>query len=202
MSKEDLNIGANINKIPSESLQTHESKNICVDINTPGLLLHGTRIKNLSSIFTQGLKPGTDVEDYGYSVVPGNISLSMVIGWYETSSSGVQYGAGDKRVSIVIDPEYVDAHKDQFLAVGKSFQADNPDFDVRTKDIAMLKEIKVRYIKDELYWYEVLCLYLPPDSLIGVVCDDPAMLDGIKAQLPPRPIIVYDSKGNILFENK
>jgi hypothetical protein len=174
-------------------------RDIRVNINTPGLLVHGTKIERLKRIFAEGIRPPFEVG--GRSYVPGHVSLSMVIGTYGQSSAEFLYGAGDKNVSLIIDPEYVDAHANQFEPVGRSFQPGNKNFDTRTKHIAILQKMEVKRLDDDLFWDEVLSPALPADSLIGIICEDPAMLDNIKAQLPERSIIIYDAKGDILYES-
>ncbi|MDD4981127.1 MAG: hypothetical protein PHC54_07735, partial [Candidatus Omnitrophica bacterium] len=93
------------------------------NINEPGLLVHGTHSSKLEQIMREGLKFDTE-RSY--------VSLAMLgkYGYRLTSTSRFGWGAAalrdssvrkDGDITFVIDPTYVQANKEQFIAVGKIF---------------------------------------------------------------------------------
>jgi hypothetical protein len=116
-----------------ERLKQKEQKPI--DINKPGVLVHG--IENCSPegalqiVLNDGLKPFNE-QKYRlniYSQCPNWVCLAMVgkDGFkYSTAST---YGANEKslgeHISVVINPEYVKAHADEFKAVEDLFSPRN-----------------------------------------------------------------------------
>jgi len=102
-----------------------------IDINQPGVLIHGIQTLSaeeaLQKVLTQGLKPYNQLEkppsQQRFKAAPDWVSLAMTgrkVRYKYTSAHF--YGANDKpydkKISVVLDPDYVKTHADEFKAVG------------------------------------------------------------------------------------
>ena len=176
-----------------------ELRDIKVDINKPGVLLHGTSINNLQNILREGIKVPKEVK--GRSYQEDHVSLSMVISSYEDSSASQIFGGGKNQVSLVIDPKFVEENKDKFIAVGKFLKSG--EFPAETREIEILQQLKFESTGHyEVYWDEVLSPALPPEAVVGVICSDTTQLEKFKDRLPQRPLIIYDTSGTMIYEVK
>ena len=107
-----------------------------VDINKPGMLLHG--IENLPPeaalqiVLNEGLKPSNEQQyrSHIYSMSPKKVCLAMVgkggFKWSTAATFGADVRTSSEHISVVVNPEYVKAHANEFKAVGAFFNSRNP----------------------------------------------------------------------------
>src|SRR6266516_2047864 len=106
-----------------------------VDINKPGMLLHG--IENLPDeaalqiVLSEGLKPSKEQQyrSHIYSMSPNRVCLAMVgkggFKYSTASTFGADVRTFSEHISVVVNPEYVRDHANEFKAVGAFFNSRN-----------------------------------------------------------------------------
>ena len=185
------------------------------DINQPGLLIHGAKPYDLDRILIQGLKPRNSqdrIREDGFTVVPDYISLSMVGAGISPSKAVAtfMYGASDdtfnRNITLIIDPEYVKSHANDFKAVGSSFSPDNHGRDLYCdSDDQIYNGIEYEEVETNHYGQvfadEVLTRFIPPEAIIGIVTRAKHfsfLKEDLKRIAPERKILIFDTNGNLL----
>ncbi|EFK96408.1 hypothetical protein LDC_1562, partial [sediment metagenome] len=143
------------------------------NINEPGLLVHGTLGSKLEEIMKKGLIFG-DEQPY--------VSLAMISnkGYRFTSTSNLGWGAEGGRecsvwnrrnVTFVIDSDYVNAHRQRFIAVGEVFSL-NCSFYRRERYLDADGNIMGGFAyrpekatRGVTMYDEVITEFIPPDAL-------------------------------------
>lgn len=155
-----------------------------INLDTPGLLVHGIEGKPLEAlckILAQGVKPLNHHEDRDKqnrryaSYFPDHVSLCMVgLDGYEATSTAWIWGTTSKwsnrfkrdSITLVIDPDYVKEHPEQFKAVGKLFSQEYRQYKYGEEipNRLTFEEVDCNVLADEV-WAD----YIPPYAIIALV---------------------------------
>lgn len=185
-----------------EEIEKELNPDLQVDINEPGIMVHGIGTDRLSAILTSGIKLPREVPSrMGMPRVPDYVSLSAVISRYYASSVGQLWGSGETAAGLVIDPKYIASNKDTLLLVGGAFRQNDKRYMPDTLQIDALKNIRVAEGNvGEVFFDEIWSAAIPPEAIIGIVFDDMKVFERFKDVLPTnKPLVVYDNAGNILL---
>jgi hypothetical protein len=182
-----------------------------LDINQPGLLFHGTdeyTVPGMRRICTEGLLSSKRQNriDMRYIHVPDYVSLSLSPRQGYASSSAYHFGANKNaytpHFTFVIDPKYVQAHVEEFTAVGRCLA---PDADEREwYEIDGKFPYELLYEADSessLFWDEVLTRRIPASALIGIITaeKDRIVLSGLQLHVPLlAKLVTYNVSGEVI----
>lgn len=186
-----------------------------LDINTPGLLVHGTdgesAIEILVNILNQGLIPRNEQQrpkKRETSHFPDYVSLSMVGTFgYEWTTTAFEWGAGawddteQKGLTVVIDPRYVQEHSTEFTAVGEYFDPSCPSrHEYCTPDGQLFHNLGYKQFKKNLLGYgieaqddEVITPFVPSEAILAIITPVNLMLpvrNALIEHLPDRKILL------------
>jgi hypothetical protein len=182
-----------------------------VDINQPGVLVTGIEtvsLEVLNQILMEGLKPRNEQSNpkKGYTVAPDWVSLSMVgIQGYKKTAAAFLWGANEHEfnssLSLVIDPSYVEAHADEFKAVGGVFDpAKSIRKDFSDPDGKILNGLQYVSGWKGVYADEVHARHVAPEAIVGIIANSRfvgSLKDNIRNAFVERKITIYDVEGNI-----
>ena len=188
-----------------------------VDINKPGMLLHG--IENLPPeaalqiVLNEGLKPSNEQQyrSHIYSMSPKKVCLAMVgkggFKWSTAATFGADVRTSSEHISVVVNPEYVRAHANEFKAVGAFFNSRNPVGQEYRKAIKKLyKGMLCAPVSAGIFFSggpfedEVWTKFVPPEAIVGVIVKQKrieSVQETLRYNFPQRKITVYDVEGNI-----
>src|SRR4051812_8182560 len=188
-----------------------------VDINKPGMLLHG--IENLPPeaalqiVLSEGLKPSNEQQyrSHIYSLSPNRVCLAMVGKGGFKYSTAAAFGADEKTsseyISVVVNPEYVRAHANEFRAVGACFNSRHPNGEEYRKAMNKLYKGMRRtpalvgfFFSGSPFDDEVRTKFIPPEAIVGVIAKQKrigSVQETLRYNFPQRKITVYDVEGNI-----
>lgn len=174
-------------------------------------MVHGIETDSmevLCKILNEGLKPRNEQEKprVGYTVVPEYVSLSMVGDWgYERTSTAYSFGASERRfnysLTVVIDPEFVAANADRFMAVGQFFSEGGHMAEVFTENGEIMNGIKFGLPDGvqcgDVFPDEVVAKTIPPEAIVAVIARE-SYKDRIEQELrevlPERKIQVLTTR--------
>jgi hypothetical protein len=124
---------------------------------------------------------------------------------YKKTAAAFLWGANDSEsnysLSLVLDPSYVKAHVDEFIAVGGGFDpAEFTREEFCDPDGKLLNGLQYESGAEGVFRDEVHTKYVAPEAILGIIANI-RFIESVKENLentfPERKITVYDVDGNI-----